>query len=202
MGHKPNALNALTLPLGETKTVPLPRGPPSSPPRPQSPATGLVQLFPSIYSGPGFAMLQTLFLLCWGSGEGDKDRSIENPRPSRPPGKGEHRGGLEKGPGPEEGAPASSPTGAVRKSFLAEGSAGAQAQGWGGRAGARKGLGRSGWGREITENSGEEFGTETTSRTSIGDFKLGVDLNLFLQVPPAFRVEKNIGGARLGMKRP
>lgn len=30
MGHKPNALNALTLPLGETKTVTLPRGPPSS----------------------------------------------------------------------------------------------------------------------------------------------------------------------------
>lgn len=118
------------------------------------------------------------------------------------PGKASIRGGLEKVPGPEEGAPASSPTGAVRKSFLAEGSAGAQAEGQGGRAGARQGLGRSVWGREITENSGEEFGTETTSRTSIGDFKPGVDLNLFLQVPPAFRVEKNIGGARLGMKRP
>lgn len=183
MGHKSNALNALTLPLGETKTVPLSRGPPSSPPRPQSPAMGLAQLFPSIYSGPGFAILQALFLLRWGSREGDKDRSIKNPRPSRPPGKGEPRGGLEKVPGPEEGAPASSPTGAMGKSFLAEGSAGAQVQGQEGRAGARKGLGRSGWGREITENSGEEYGTEKTTRTSIGDFKPGVDLNLFLQDP-------------------
>lgn len=90
---------------------------------------------------------------------------------------------MEKVPGPEEGAPASSPTGAMGKAFLAEGSAGAQVQGQGGRAGARKGLGRSGWGREITENSGEEYGTEKTTRTSMGDFKPGVDLKLFLQDP-------------------
>lgn len=162
---------------------------------------GLAQLFPSFSRGRASRYYRPCFCSA-GAPEGDKDRSIKNPRPSRQPGKGEDRGGLEKVPGPEEGAPASSPTGAMGKSFLAEESAGAQAQGQGGRAGARKGLGQSGWGMEITENSGEEFGTETTTRTSIGDFKPGVDLNLFLQVPPVFRVEKNIEGARLGTKRP